>query len=235
MITCKSNLFKGAVAALAAIPVATAATFTPAGSAEAATLTGRADYAAIGTGVFSPITSIIASDGSIAFSNPNLVGLTGQTGSFTAFLAATIYDLAPIPGSFNPAKVFLDFGADFPGLTDGKNIFKATSISDYKISTDGDEGSSIALALKGFFLGNDSTEKSFGRVNLNFTSEYSVATVKDILLNNGLNSGGKTQINAAFSGLAVVASVPEPATLLGLGVVAAGMAVSRRRNKTIPS
>jgi hypothetical protein len=235
MITCKSNLFKGAVAVLAAIPVVAATTFASAGSAEAATLTGKADFAGTSTGLFSPITSVIAADGNIKFSDPKLVGLTGQEGSFTAFSAATIYDFDPIPGNFDPAKLFLDFGSDLAGLTDGKNIFKATSVSQYQISSDGDAGSSIALAFKGYFFGEDETEKSFGRVNLNFTSEHSVALVTDVLLNGGLNSNGKTQINAAFSGLAVVASVPEPATLLGLGVVAAGMAVSRRRNKTIPS
>jgi hypothetical protein len=219
----KSQFLKAVVAVLAAVPVAAAGVFTSASSAEAAVLKGQAGYSGIGSGIFSPVTTILASDGSITFSSPNLVGLGAQTGSFTAFSAAKISDISPIPGTFDPAKLLLDFGANLAGLTDGKNVFKATSVSDYVIASDGGTGSSIALAFKGYFLGENETEKSSGSVNLNFTSVQSVAAVESILL-----AGGTGTIESTFSGM-TVAAVPEPTTMLGLGLVAAGMTVARRR------
>jgi hypothetical protein len=234
MIATQSKFFKGAIAALAAIPLAAAATFTPAGSAQAAVLTGQAAYSGIGAGPFSSVTTILASDGTIEFSTPNLVGLSLQTGTFASkgLTAATIYDVSSIPGLFDPSSLFLDFGNDASSVVDGNNVFKATSASNYVITTDGGSGSSIALSFRGYFLGDDETQISSGIVNLNFTSMMSVADVTDVLLNNGVETG-ITTITSTFSGLAV-ASTPEPATLLGLGIVAAGMAVSRRR-KTIPA
>lgn len=223
MFNFKSQL----LGAAAVLPVVAAGLLGSAGSAEAAVLTGQATYSGISTGTFSPVTSILASDGSIEFSDPNLVGLAGQTGTFVGLGAATIYDVSPIPGDFDPALLFLDFAADMAGLTDGNNIFKATKVSDYVIASDGGSGSSISLAFHGYFQGDDETEKSNGYVNLNFTSMMSVADATNILI-NGQTVQGLNSIETTFSGMAV-ASTPEPTAMIGLGLVAAGMTVARRR------
>ncbi|NES99781.1 MAG: PEP-CTERM sorting domain-containing protein [Sphaerospermopsis sp. SIO1G1] len=221
------NLRSKLLGATLSLPVVAAGLLGATGSASAAVLTGTTAYSGIGEGIFSPVTSVMASDGSLDFSDPNLVGLAEQTGSFTSFGAATIYDISPIPGTFGSEKLFLDFGADQAGLTDGKNVFKATKVSDYSITHDGAGGSSISLAFHGFFYGEDETEKSSGYVNLNFTSLEDVATTTDILLNNGAGTG-ITTIATTFSGMAA-AKTPEPTTMLGLGLVASGMMIARRR------
>jgi hypothetical protein len=225
MFNIKSQL----LGAAAVLPVAVAGLLGGAGSAEAAVLTGQAAYSGISSGgLGSPVTSVIASDGMITFDpNPGFVGLAAQTGSFTSFNAASINDISPIPGSFDPAELLLDFGNDLASVADGKNIFKATRVHDYQIDADGGSGSSIALAFEGYFIGDAPTEKSSGRVNLNFTSMMSVADAEDILLNGGANTG-ITEIQTTFSGMAV-ASTPEPTAMLGLGLVAAGMTIARRR------
>ena len=217
-----NRLFSLGIAALTAVSVGTVAN---AGSAEAAKLTGQAAYSGIGEGLFSDVTGILASDGSITFSSPNYVGLTAQTGGFASLTTGSIINsLSPIPGIFNPGQLFLDFGASLPELSDGLNAFFVTEASDYEISSDGGTGSSIAISLMGFFTGDTVSETSKGVVDLNFTSLQSVSDVEAILLNGGTGS-----IESAFSGMAA-ATVPEPATMLGLSLVAgAGFLASRRK------
>ena len=235
MINFKSKLLNATLALTAALPLATAGLFTSAGSAQAAALSGSIQFSDGFT--VSPFASsqITFYQDALTFTpqpiTPIKIGST--TGNFSAFNSGNIGNIISFSSKVadNP---FIDFGSlDIPGiilpgadtssLTDKSNTFTLTS-SSFKLNQDG-LNVGIGVALFGYFT-SATGEISNGGGNLTFqVNNASVDSVNSIL-----SSGGSIS-NLSFSG-GTFATVPEPATLLGLGIVGAGMAMSRRR-KTV--
>ncbi|MEH1781156.1 MAG: PEP-CTERM sorting domain-containing protein [Nostoc sp.] len=234
MIGFKSKLLNATLAFTAAIPLATAGMFTSAGSAQAAALNGEIQF----NGGFTAgpgSSQITFSQDALTFTpqpiTPIAIGST--TGNFSAFNSGNIGNIISFSSKVadNP---FIDFGSlTYPGfilpgtdtssITDGLNTFTLTS-SSYKLNQDG-LNVGIGVALFGYFT-SATGEISNGGGNLTFqVNNASVAGVNSIL-----SSGGSIS-NLTFSG-GTFATVPEPTTLLGLGIVGVGMVMSRRR-KTV--
>ncbi|WP_414564723.1 MULTISPECIES: PEP-CTERM sorting domain-containing protein [unclassified Anabaena] len=224
MITCKSNLFKGAVAVLAAIPIVAATTFTPGGSAEAAILRGSIG---LGGQALVPDNGVNPLNTSIGFVNVDGVNAHGDFGNF-------IPTLSP-----NPSTPLIQISTlnltrssvDGPARATYSTGAVPTFIDFGERTLDGITG------LLTFDLDDSFIERS--RLASKFIFYGAFDGIKGAFNFNG-QTVAKGFLSASVSGEAnryeiTLTTVPEPATLLGLGIVAAGMAVSRRRNKTIPS
>ncbi|MEH2116561.1 PEP-CTERM sorting domain-containing protein [Nostoc sp. C052] len=234
MISFKSKLLNATLAFTAAIPLATAGMFTSAGSAQAAALSGEIQFNG-GFTAPSGISQITFSQDALTFTPQPItpIGIGSTTGNFSAFNSGNIGNIISFSSKVadNP---FIDFGSlTYPGfilpgtdtssITDGLNTFTLTS-SSYKLNQDG-LNVGIGVALFGYFT-SATGEISNGGGNLTFqVNNASIASVNSIL-----SSGGSIS-NLTFSG-GTFATVPEPTTLLGLGIVGAGMVMSRRR-KTV--
>ncbi|MFN6486686.1 MULTISPECIES: PEP-CTERM sorting domain-containing protein [unclassified Nostoc] len=234
MIGFKCRLLNATLAFTAAIPLATAGLFTSAGSAQAAALSGEIQFNG-GFTVPSGSSQITFSQDALTFTPQPItpIAIVSSTGTFSAFNSGNIGNIISFSSKVaeNP---FIDFGSlTYPGfilpgenttsLTDKLNTFTLTS-SSYKLNQDG-LNVGIGVALFGYFT-SATGEISNGGGNLTFqVNNASVASVNSILSKGGSIS------NLSFSG-GTFATVPEPATLLGLGIVGAGMAMSRRR-KTV--
>ncbi|MEH2253502.1 PEP-CTERM sorting domain-containing protein [Nostoc sp.] len=215
MINFKSTLLNATLAVTVAIPLATAGLFTSAGSAQAVAFNGGFNYSAYGI----PQPTVTVSKTSLKFAptSPALASLALQTGSFTAFNAANIFDVTTNPLTLG--SLFLDLGVypNLATLTDGLNTFKLISFNTPTF-TPQNGGINARVNYLGFFddgFGNKTNAKGY----IDFTTQDLNAQVK--------YNTNKT-FDATFMGLAVT-TVPEPAALLGLGAVGAVMAMSRRR------
>ena len=217
MITSRFNFFKGAVAVLAAMPIAAAATFTFAGSAQAA-LIGSFDIDNNG--------NVQLSADSLTFLNPSTFNVSNPTGSFSDFSLGSIGSIISFADNTadNP---FMDLGIDAATITDGLNTYTLNSAA-FNLSQISDAAVGINVTTTGFFTSAGGV-LSTGSGDFTFQAQGVLDDIETLLASGG-------SINATYSGISlasVTQAVPEPAALLGLGVVAAGMAVSRRR-KTIP-
>jgi hypothetical protein len=208
---------KAILGSLAVLPLAAAGMLANAGAASAAALTGQFNFSSVFT------TAEISMD-EVDFSAPGDIALALQTESFTAFDAAIISDIDLDDATAN--NPFLDLEASFPGSPgDGLNVFNLTSVGDYAFTQSGDNVA-IDLSVFGQFVSADGM-LSDGAGNLTFQVNNAEADdIEDLVLNqNGM-------VNASFSGAAfTTASVPEPATILGLGVVAGSLALTRAGKK----
>ncbi|QSJ15735.1 PEP-CTERM sorting domain-containing protein [Nostoc sp. UHCC 0702] len=233
-IALASKFLDAFIAVAVVIPLSVTGIFSFADSAKAASLIGDFQLTSGLTASPSVETSLVElSATSLTFSPQPVtpISLSARTGSFTSFNTANIGNII----SFSPLSAdnpFLDFGttllpgivqssADTASITDGINIFTLESAS-YGLKQSG-QNVAIDVALDGFFSSDDGT-KSQGAGNLTFQiNNAQVANIESIL-----SSGGSIN-NLAFSGGLFTTSIPEPATLLGLGVVGGVMAMSRRR------
>ncbi|MCC5630463.1 PEP-CTERM sorting domain-containing protein [Nostoc sphaeroides CHAB 2801] len=214
MINLKSRLLNATLAITAAIPLATAGLFTSTGSAQAAALNGGFNYGSAGF----PATTVTVSKTSLKFDpSPGLASLSLRSGHFTAFNAASIFNVTTNP--LAAGSLFLDLGVfATPGtLTDGANTFRLTAFNTPTFSIQS-AGTNVRVNYLGFFddgAGNKTNAEGY----ITFVTQDTDA--------EGTYNSGKT-FDATFTGLAV-STVPEPAALLGLGAVGAVMAMSRRR------
>lgn len=241
MITLKSKLVNATLAATAAIPLATAGMFLTSGSAQAAALKGEFSF---NGGLTSPSTTSLVTlkKDSLTFTPESILpGATGaqsspitlaaQTGSFLGFNSASIRDIISFTNNTvqNP---FLDLGnLALPGtiqigentssLRDNQNIFTLTS-SKYNLEQNG-RNLSINVELFGYFT-SPTGEITQGAGNLTFQRNNTTVAQANQILN-----AGNSLANLTFSGATFTTSVPEPTTMLGLGLVGAGMLMSRRR------
>lgn len=230
-----SSLLDAICAASFAISLSFTGIFTFANSAQAGSFTG--EFQLNGGFTSSPTTGenslVELSATSLIFSPQPVtpVAVSAQTGSFKSFNSANIGNII----SFSPLSAdnpFIDFGKtllpgiiqssdDTASITDGINTFILES-ANYALKQSG-ANVAIDVALYGLFQSADGT-KSQGAGNLSFqVNDVKVTNVESIL-----NSGGSVK-NLAFAGaLFTTTSVPEPTTILGLGIVGAALVMSRR-------
>ncbi|MBP0031053.1 PEP-CTERM sorting domain-containing protein [Roseofilum sp. Guam] len=175
------------------------------------------------------LTSVTLTKDALDFNNEPFtpVALTTQEGVFAPFQTAQIQEVVSFSGDIyeNP---FLDFGTKTPfevamgdvgEITDGANVFILEN-AEYDIKQSG-ANIAIDVALFGIFDIGGETTKGAG----NLTFQQNNMTVDEAWAI--LNSGGSID-DMALSG-AVFTAVPEPATLLGLGLVGAALVGTRRR------
>ncbi|WP_414528364.1 PEP-CTERM sorting domain-containing protein [Nodularia chucula] len=209
MMTSESKFFKAALAALAAIPV-TATIFTPAGSAEAF----NGGFTFDGSGTNAAINAL-----GVTFSpDPGPISLTNSTGDFLGDTTGNIFSFVVGPTN----TPIIDVGL----LGDLTKVLTLNNVAAPVVQGLAPNLSDIRYDFTGTF---EDGSNANGFVNFS-----TLLSAPDAQAAFGLGQS----INASFSGATVAVNnanvtVPEPATLLGLGIVAAGMAVSRRR-KTIP-
>lgn len=232
MTTFKSRVLNAALAVTAAIPLATAGMFIFTNSAEAAALKG--DFQLVSGLTVSPFSfSLIElSKTSLTFTPQPItpIGLASTTGSFTSFNSGNIGNIIQF-SALSADNPFIDFGQlSVPGviqpvdntasLVDKINTFTLQSAS-YSVAQSG-SNVSIDVALKGIFT-SAFGEISKGSGNLTFqANNTTVASVNSIL------DGGNSLKGMTFSG-GLFATVPEPTTVLGLGIIGAAMVMSGRR------
>ncbi|MDZ8089333.1 MAG: PEP-CTERM sorting domain-containing protein [Nostoc sp. DedQUE12b] len=220
MINFKSKLVNATLAATFAIPLATAGMFTSAGSAQAVTLNGS-----IGLNG----TSIVPNDGI----NP----------------ATTSIKFVDVDG----VDAYDDFAAFLPTLSGAGitiNTLNLTKIANLSSTT-----ATYSTGVYTPFINFGSRTLGSTTALLTFDLDDSVVTrirksatnINDVVLDGitgKFNFNGKTIANgnlgASLSGAASTyhltldaVSVPEPTTMLGLGLVGAGMVMSRRRKSVI--
>lgn len=238
MIGIKSKLLNATLAAIAALPLATAGgMFSFTESAQAVALNGEIQF----TGGFTVSTNassqITFSQDALTFTPQPITPfkIDSTKGNFSDFNSGNIGNIISFSSKLaeNP---FIDFGSlGIPGvilpgdnttsLTDGLNTFTLTSAS-YSLAQSG-LNVGIDVALFGFFT-SKTGEISNGGGNLTFQANNTdVNSVKSIL------SKGNSISNLSFSGGVFTTSVPEPAALLGLGAVGGVMVMSRRRKSVI--
>jgi PEP-CTERM motif len=202
---------KAILGSLTAVAVVVAGTLINAASATAAALSGEIQFDG-------EKTKATFTQNLIDFSLPEQIEVEDATESFLPFIntLGSINDIGPLPAGFDPAKLFLDLGVQ----GDGKDALYVSSIGDYGYTQSG-ANVAIDIPFWGYFL-SLTDHKSGGAGNLTFqVNNKSVADVKALI-----QSG--TGVTAAFSG-AAFASVPEPASILGLGLVGGALVASRRR------
>ncbi|MBD2211015.1 PEP-CTERM sorting domain-containing protein [Calothrix sp. FACHB-156] len=229
MFAIKSKVINATLAATAAIPLAISGSI---GSAQAAALYGEFQFQG-GITVNPFATSQVSLTKDALTFNPQPItpiGLAANTGTFTTFNTGNIGNIISFTSDIadNP---FIDFGNlaipgviqstdDTNSITDGKNTFSLTS-ADYSIAQ---SGANVAIDVQLWGLFTSATgEISKGAGNLTFQVNNQTVTQVNSILNSGASLN-----NLSFSGGAF-ATVPEPATLIGLGAVGAVMAMSRRR------
>lgn len=244
MFNFKSQVLNATLAATVAIPVATASLLTSAGSAQAAALTGEFSFNGGFTQSPSATSVVTLKKDSLIFTPDSIlagvtgakstpVAITSQTGSFSIFNSAGIGDIISFTNNTvqNP---FLDFGSlTEPGrvgtgentssLRDNKNTFTLESAKYTLSQITNSKNLSLEVTLFGYFT-SASGEITQGQGNLTFQKNNTTLTQANTILANG-----GSLANLTFSGAAFTTSVPEPTTMLGLGLVGAGMLVSRRR------
>ncbi|MEH1945647.1 MAG: PEP-CTERM sorting domain-containing protein [Nostoc sp.] len=217
MINFKSKLVNATLAATFAIPLATAGMFTSAGSAQAVSLNGSIGLSG---------TAVVPSDGI----NP----------------ASTTIKFKDVNVASNTSDDFLAFSPTLSGAGITINTLNLTRIGTTNTYSTGVYTPFINFGSR--TLGSTTALLSFDLDDSVVTRiRRSGTDINDIALNGitgKFNFNGKTiasgNLNAALSGKASTylltleaVSVPEPTTMLGLGLVGAGMVMSRRRKSVI--
>ncbi|MEH2050541.1 PEP-CTERM sorting domain-containing protein [Nostoc sp.] len=207
MISFKSTLLNATLAVAAALPLATAGLFTSAGSAQA--YTGKFTFDGDGT------TANITNTGVDFLTNPGRIELGLKSGDFSGDSLGNIYDFLTPLGT--PSTLFIDLDP----IGNGGKELSLTSILGPTFDTVFG-GSTISFNFRGLFEDGSQAIGNIDFTTFDFDSKESVSAA--------YTAG--TTIRGSFKGV-TVSSVPEPATLLGLGAVGAVMVMSRRRKSVV--
>ncbi|MBG1262762.1 PEP-CTERM sorting domain-containing protein [Nostoc commune] len=218
MISFKSTLLNATLAATFAIPLAAAGLFTSTGSAQAVTLNGSIGLSGI---------AVVPNDGD----NPNTTKIEfSNVSGITSF-----NDFANFLPSLNPADIKIKT------LTLTKVADLSTTMATYNtgIYTPFIEFGSQTLGTTTAALTFDLDNSVVTRIGIQDIGIFD-GTLKGIT--GKFNFNGQTIgagfLSASLSGDAstyqlTLTTVPEPTTMLGLGLVGAVMVMSRRRKSVI--
>ncbi|MEH2406949.1 PEP-CTERM sorting domain-containing protein [Nostoc sp.] len=217
MISFKSILLNATLAVTVAIPLATAGLFTSAGSAQAVTLSGSISLNG---------TSVVPHDGtnpgstSITFTDVD--GVSNSSGDFTAFLPT----LSPTGITIDTLKLTKITDQTPTSATYSTGIY--TPFINFGFRT---LGSTNAL------LTFDLDDSVVTRMSLFGDTILDIAGITGKFNFNG-QTIGQGALSASVSGASSsyqlsLTTVPEPTTMLGLGLVGAGMVMSRRRKSVV--
>ncbi|MDJ0845920.1 PEP-CTERM sorting domain-containing protein [Crocosphaera sp.] len=167
---------------------------------------------------------------------PTPIGIINPTGIFTGFDTASIEDIIAFGPPIVVNNPFLDFGnSDVmgaggvstpanPSISDGIDTFELNEAS-YSLTQSGNNVAIDVLLDGDFVIGG---QIYGGTGNLTFQiSDTTVLEVETLLTNGG------SLPNATFSGgLFTTESVPEPSTIIGLGLLGAfGIGTGVKRKK----
>jgi hypothetical protein len=202
-----------------------------------AAVSSVSSYAVTSTAQLSGVDVAYMTSTSMSFSNNTTcdlycapedvdVSLSGQTGIFFGQSVAKMNDILAFDPNFSIVNPFLDFGSaatGLAGLTDGVDVFQASSAS-YTVAN-ANFGSTITVVLDGTFewtTGFTSLTSIGGDVTMTLQSELSKAGFESAIANGTVGP-------LALSAVTMTTAVPEPsaAALLGLGL--AGLVLGRRR------
>jgi PEP-CTERM motif len=210
MFNFKSQL----LGAAALLPIAAASLLGSADSAQAAALVG--DFSLAGSG-----NATLSLD-SLTFNNPTTFNIIddGTVDSFTGFTLGDIGNIISFDteSADNP---WLDLGTNAGSIADGLNTFELTT-AEYLTRQNG-AFVAIDVTVHGIFK-SATGELSEGQAFLTLQKVGNKNAI-DGALASGTSIAGLTYSGVTFA----TASTPEPTTMLGLGLVAAGMTVARRR------
>ena len=202
---------------------ATVATLVPAQQANAAALKGSFLFDAQDE---EPGTTAILTSNEVDFQPDEnaWIDMKFQSGSFVGIEEALIADIPMLAASGNPlVREFLTFTDNEGG--EGPAMFSITETSGYSFLEQGIgsfKTTTINLGVSGFFT-SSTGDISKGAMTFSFDFLGSKAQAQA-----AINSG--SGLETSFSG-ASMATVPEPATMAGLSMVAVGMALAGRRKK----
>ena len=214
-----STTFKKIAFGSVAAVVTAAASLTPAQQANAAALKGSFLFDAQDA---DPETTAILKTSEVDFQPDDNahIDLKLQSGSFVGIDNALINDIPLLPGVGDPlVDEFFVFTDNEGGADDAK--FSITEVSNYSF-LENFGLTTISLGVKGFFTSSTGDiSKGIATFSFDFLGTQAQAMA-------AINSG--SGLETSFSG-ASLATVPEPATMAGLSLVAVGMALAGRRKK----
>ncbi|MBD2254527.1 PEP-CTERM sorting domain-containing protein [Nostoc parmelioides] len=239
MVVSIKNCLKGAVVALASVPVVTAGLLISVDSAQGSVLFGGFLLSPGNTSEFGSSTVTLTKNSLNFLPQPiTPVVIEPVAGSFAKFNTGNIRNNITFGTPVKADYLFMDLGSlpinglissntDTSSLTDGKNTFTVTG-SAYEL-IDGGISTMVDVSVWGFFTGENSNEITNAVGNITFTiGNRTIGDVREILNANGSIS------DLTFSGsffpsvCGRCGIIPEPATILGLVLFGGGMAITRR-------
>ncbi|MDJ0510766.1 MAG: PEP-CTERM sorting domain-containing protein [Crocosphaera sp.] len=203
------------IASIAAIPFALGTLFAGTGTAVAAALIGEFQFSGQGVAELTLDELNFNPNPSSLFLSP-----ITATGSFEQLASTPTTIQGPVEfDTLLQPNEFIDFG--------NGNVFNLESAEIGQVMQSGDNVS-LDIILEGIFESADGDEsQGAGNITLQFNDTTASAVSQQ--LENG------EELMAQFSGalFSKTEKVPEPTTLFGLGVVAAGLVVTRRQGKKV--
>jgi hypothetical protein len=224
---------KSIFAALVTLPVVVAGVFVNTGSAVANALTGIAQFSSEATEEPDSLVSI--TNDSVFFTpNPGNANIGFATESFVNFDELSLFsgqtDPTLVLGTTGSDELFLDFGTNAATITDGLDIFKLTSVSN-EFMFDTQIVNGFALTDVGLSFGGYFVSAGGGISQGAGTLTFQAAGVTEEQIRDQIAATGSFD-DMTFSGAVIGrVDVPEPTTILGLGVVTGSLALSGIRKK----
>ncbi|MGD1805817.1 PEP-CTERM sorting domain-containing protein [Dapis sp. BLCC M126] len=217
--------------ALVSAPLAVSTVFNP-GVANATTLSGGfqfdgSDQVDLGEFVI-PATTVQFNDQELDFVtdpsglDPKIsVKLAQEDFGFANNSMADIFDLTGLNATDGSETTF-NAAQEFIALNDGTVLF-LESVSDFTF-IDNTDSTDVNLGFMGYFLKDGMETDATGSIT--FQVQQSLQEVQNAVMDNQL-------LDAAFSGtVATSEAVPEPSTMLGLGLVAAASAFGLKKKNS---